>query len=175
MRRWGMFLLFTVFLAACGDSDNPVAPDADLVGTWDFDSSDVIDILASVSAGFLSATGADQDEIDAFIDEFRADFGDGSDFSPILTIRFRANGSFENDQGDRGTWRVEGDISILVVDGDESRSKYSVDGDDLTLVFTDELWLASLRENDAFTEQNEALFSEMFDEDTNISFFFKRR
>ena len=50
-----------------------------------------------------------------------------------------------------------------------------VDGDDLILIFPSEFLLDSLREDDDFTDEDVVLFSEIFDEDANIRFFFKRR
>ena len=89
----------------------------------------------------------------------------------ITVIRFNADGSWEDSHGDSGTWREDG--NILIMDGYEIRC--FVDGDDLILIFPSEFLLDSLREDDDFTDEDVVLFSEIFDEDANIRFFFKRR
>ena len=175
MQRQTVRLLFLMFLASC-DGDNPVAPDENLVGSWAFDSTDMVDVMAMGIAEFLRDAGADQDDIDAIIAEFRDAVGAG-DLSGIRsTIRFNADGSWEDDSGGSGTWRVEGNTLITVDEDDtEDRVKYFVDGDDLTLIFSSEYLLDSFREDDDFTDEDIVLFREIFDEDTNIRFFFKRK
>ena len=178
MQRQIAILLSLIFLASCG-GDDPVTPsdnlDENLVGTWAFDSTDMVDVMVGGVAKFMSDAGADQDDIDAVISEIRTDLRDTSMIR--LTVRFNADGSFENDQGNRGAWRVESNILITVEDGDEERIKYFVDGDDLTLIYSSEFVLNSLREDEDFTDLEVALFREVFDfdEDTNVRFFFKRR
>ena len=184
MRRHALIPLCMLFLAACGDSEDnpvapeetPVAPDEDLVGSWVFDSTDMVDVLAAGLEESLRDAGVDQDEIDAFLAEFRADVG--SDFSGLRsTIRFNADGSFEDDQGSSGTWEVEGNTLIMVEDGDEERAKYFVDGNDLTLIFSSEMLLDVFRDDEDFTDEEVEAIGEILGlgEDTNIRFFYKRR
>ena len=177
MRRHALIPLYMLFLAlaACGDrEDNPVAPDEDLVGSWAFDSTDMIDVLAPGLEETLRDAGVDQDEIDELIADFRADV---EDISGISTIRFNADGSFEDDQGSSGTWRVEGNTLIMVEDGEEERVKYFVDGNDLTLIFPSEWLLEAFTEDEDFTDEEVEIIGEVLglDEDTNIRFFYKRR
>lgn len=178
MQRQIVVLLSLMFLASCG-GDDPVTPsdnlDENLVGTWDLDSTDVYDVMILGTTNFMRGAGFDQADIDAVISDFRISLED----LPITrwTLRFNADGSFEDDQGSRGTWRVEGNTLIMVEDGDEERIKYFVDGDDFTLIYPSEFLLNLLREDDNFTDELDAFFREIFsfgDEDINIRFFFKR-
>ena len=179
MRRHALIPLCMLFLAACGDSeDNPVAPDEDLVGSWAFDSTDIVDVITARIDEILGDLGVDQEETDELLADFRVGAGD-SISGMRSTIRFNADGSFEDDQGGSGTWRVEGNSLIRVEDGDEERVKYFVDGDDLTLIhsFSWEWLLYALVEDQDFTDEEIELLEKALglDEDTNIRVFYKRR
>lgn len=94
------------------------------------------------------------------------------------TIRFNADGSWEDNSGESGTWRVEGNSLISVEDGDEEIIKYFVDGDDLTLIFSSESFLETGRNDEDLTNEEVALFrflEAVLDEDTNIRLFYKRK
>ncbi len=94
------------------------------------------------------------------------------------TIRFNADGSWEDNSGEGGTWRVESNSLIFVEDGDEESIKYFVDGDDLTLIFSSEPFLETVRNDEDLTNEEVALFrflEAVFDEDTNIRFLYKRK
>ena len=190
MSRHAPIPLFLLLLAACGD-DNPVAPDKDLVGTWVFDSTDVFDVLVAGMEEFLQDeldAAVDRGEIDeidrlfidelmdALTDEFRAE-GEDAISGLRLTVRFNADGSFEDDEGGSGTWRVDGNTLIMVEDGDEERAKYFVDGNDLTLIFSSEMLLDVWREDEDLTDEEVETLEEVFslDEDINIRLFYKRK
>ena len=55
--------------------------------------------------------------------------------------------------------------------------KYFVDGDDLTLILSSELLLDILREDGDFSDEDIAMFREIYDvdDDTQFRFFYKRR
>ena len=173
MQRQIAILLSLIFLTSCG-GDDPVRPsdnlDKNLVGTWIFDSTDLVDVMALGVTDFMRGEGFDQNYIDEVISEFRIYMEDV--ITPRLTIRFNADGSSEDDQGNRGTWRVEGNI---LIDGDGERVKYFVDGDDLTLIYSSEFLMDILREDDDLTDEARAVFREIFDEDVKIRLFFKRK
>ena len=176
MKLHSLIPLSLLFLAACGGEDNPVAPDEDLVGSWIFDSTDMIDVIAASMEESLREVGLGQDEIDELLAEFRADFEDN--ISRLRsTIRFNADGSFEDDQGNSGTWRVEGNTLVTVEDGDEERVKYFVDGNDLTLIFSSEMLLDVFREDEDLTDEEVEALEEIFrlDEGISIRFFYMRR
>lgn len=190
MSRHAPIPLFLLLLAACGD-DNPVAPDKDLVGTWVFDSTDMVDVLVEGMEEFLEDeldAAVDRGEIDeidrlfieefmyALIDVFRAE-GEDAISGLRFTVRFNADGSFEDDEGSSGTWRVDGNTLIMVEDGDEERAKYFVDGNDLTLIFSSEMLLDVWREDEDLTDEEVEALEEVFGlgEDINFRLFYKRK
>ena len=176
MQRQIVVLLSLMLLASCGD-DNPVAPadklDDNLVGTWVFDSTDMVDVIVLAFTEYMISAGFDQSDIDEFKTELRPTLEDLP--MPRWTLRLNANGSFEDDQGSRGTWRVESNTLITVEDGEEERVKYFVDGDDLTLIYPSEFLLDSMREDDDYPDEIVTLLSDVFDEDISFRFFLKRR
>ena len=177
MQRQIVVLLSLMLLASCGD-DNPVAPadklDKNLVGTWAFDSTDFIDTMAAGMTEFLRDEGVSQDVIRTTISEFRTEVS-GMDELFRLTLRFNADGSYEDDLGGRGTWWVEGNILIQIENGEEARVRYFVDGDDLTFIFDYEFLMDSLREGGDLTDEELVLIRDILDEDVKMRLFFKRK
>ena len=193
MRGSAAILLFLILLAACGDDNpvdsGPVAPDPALVGSWAFDSTDMFTTMfqSSAFADYIRddfrddfrQRGIDIDSIniDALMLAFMADpaFAELNAqlraAMGITVIRFNADGSWEDSHGDSGTWRE--DDSIVIMGGYEI--KYFVDGDDLILILPSEFLLDAFRADEDFTDEDVVLFRGIFDEDTNIRFFFKRR
>ena len=194
MLKQAVILLSLMFLASCGgDSDNPVAPEHILVGSWTFDSTDMVTTMfqSSAYADYIRddfrddfrQRGIDIDSInmDALMLVFMADpaFAELNAqlhaqlraAMGITVIRFNADGSWEDSHGDNGTWRE--DDSIVIMGGYEI--KYFVDGDDLILIYPSEVLLDAFRADEDFTDEDVVLFRGIFDEDTNIRFFFKRK
>lgn len=180
-KRHALVLLSTIFLVSCGDDGNPVdpepvAPDQNLVGSWTLVGTDIVDILAQGLADYFSDEGADQDEIDEIIKNFRAENEEGLE-GYRSTIRFNSDASWVDDMGGSGTWRVDRNTLIMVEEGKEDRVKYFVDGDDLTLIIPFELVQDYLREDEDFSQEDIAVVSEIFglDDDTQFRLFYKRR
>lgn len=65
-----------------------------------------------------------------------------------------------------GTWRFENTDFIRV---------FSLDGDDLTLIFTKTLLLEALRQDENFDAEVYTIYNEVLQEDDVFRFFFKRR
>ena len=171
-----------MLLASCGD-DNPVAPadkldenlDKNLVGSWVFDSTDFIDTIAAGLTEFMRDEGVSQDVIRTLIADFRAEV---SGMDEMSTVRFNADGSYEDDLGGRGTWWVEGNILIIQIEnGEEERFKfkYFVDGDDLTVILDFEDLMDSLREDGDLTDEELVFIRDILGEDVKIRFFYKRK
>lgn len=102
--------LFLLALSACaGDVESPVAPeevpvlrDENLVGTWEFDSSDFIDVIFSNFENLMLDLGSSRSEVDAAISEGRALFTEDSMFFNRFTFRLNVNGSYVDNGGSVG-------------------------------------------------------------------------
>ena len=131
-----MFRIFAlvVLLAACGGDDSVSAPDSALVGSWTMESTDLYDVMLTGLERYLKDEfpDADGDAIEDYIDEARQEIDDPLEDFPFVTIRFNADGTYEDDRGDFGSWDVDG--NTLIIDG-ERLCRYFADGDDLTLIF----------------------------------------
>lgn len=175
-----LILLSTVFLVACGDEKpidpEPVAPDENLVGSWALERTNMVDVMAQGLVDNLRVEGYDPDTIDEMVIDFRAEMGEG--VSVVRSaLRFNPDGSWMDDMGGSGTWRVYGNTLIIVEEGKEERFKYFVDGYYLTIIFSSELLLDALREDGNFSNKDIALFSEILnvEGDAQVRFFYKRR
>ena len=163
-----MFRIFAlvVLLVACGGDDPVSAPDSALVGSWTMESTDFFDVILTGLERYLKDEfpDADRDAIEDYTDEARQEFDDPlEDFDvPFATVRFNADGTYEDDRGDFGSWDVDG--NVLLIDS-EVMCRYFADGDDLTLIF---------RIDDA-PEDFPADMVEILGRDTVFRFFLKRK
>ena len=130
--------------------------------------------MAAGMTEFLRDEGVSRDVIRTTIAEFRTEVS-GMDELFRLTLRFNADGSYEDDQGGRGTWWVEGNILIQAGNGEEERIRYFVDGDDLTFIFDYEFLMDSFREDGDLTDEELVFIRDILDEDVKIRLFFKRK
>ena len=181
VKRPTLKLLSTIFLVACGGDEKPVgpepaAPDQNLVGSWALERTNMVDVMAQGLVDNLRVEGYDPDTIDEMIIDFRAEMGEGVSVARSA-LRFNPDGSWGDDMGGSGTWRVDGNTLIMVEEGKEERVKYFVGGDYLTIIFSSELLLVALREDEDFSDKDIALFSEILsvEGDSRIRFFYKRR
>ena len=130
-----MFRIFAlvVLLVACGGDDPVSAPDSALVGSWTVERTDAIDVMLTGLERYLKDEfpDADGDAIEGLIDEARQEFDDPLEGFPFATVRFNADGTYEDDRGDFGSWEVDG--NTLIIDS-EVMCRYFADGDDLTLI-----------------------------------------
>ena len=165
---------FLAFLTSCS-SDNSVQSadglDPDLIGTWVYEGTDVVDVIALGMTNFMLSEGVSLDRVREAVSEFRA-FMDALITPPSHTIRFNANGSTEDNYGNRGTWRVEGNI---LIEGDGTRSTYFIDGDNLTFIYPAESFVEPILEDDNLPNEAVIVLQDIFNEDTNIRLFFKRK
>ena len=149
-------------------SDNPIAPDKDLVGSWHFGDTDFVDVLLSGFTTYARDQGMDEDRIREFERETRANIGE----NPLgrTTIRLNADGSYEDNHGDKGSWDVYRDELIMSIDNQELRPRYFVDGDELTLIFE----LLEVLEQ-GFDDEDYLLFRQMFNRNATFRIFWRRR
>ncbi len=89
--------------------------------------------------------------------------------------RVNADGSFEDDDGNTGTWSVSGNLLTMVdADGFTIEGTYFVDGDNLTLFFTRDQYLRIIRQEDEeWDEEAQAFFDAIIEEGDTIRFFFR--
>ena len=91
---------------------------------------------------------------------------------PSHVIRFNADGSTEDNYGNRGTWRTEDNV---LIEGDGTRTTYFIDGDTLALIYPGESFVEPILEDDSLPNEAVIVLQNIFDEDTMIRLFFKRK
>ena len=166
--------LLTV-IGCSDDSKGPTASDNDLVGSWEFVSSDMGVVVAENLESYLIDQGISRAVADSLTDELSADFEVRFNENFFVVLRFNSDGSYEDNTGDAGTWSVSGNrLTITDADGETDTFSYFADGDDLTLIFSHDDLLKEFREEFS-TEEDQELFDAMFGEDDNVRFHFTRR
>ncbi len=168
-----MALILGVGVTACGTE--PTGPENDLVGTWVFEGTDLIDILALRLENLLVAQGVSRTDAKAYIDEAVASTEEYvRDFREI--IRYNADNTWKDNSGNKGTWRIQ-DGTFITTDagGNSTRLGYFLDGDDLTFIFAKEQLLAGLRQAEDLDAEVYDLYNVVLEERDVVRFFFKRK
>ena len=157
-------ILATALLTGCGGDKGPAGPEADLIGTWIFEGTDLVEVLAGRFIEYAVEQGMARSDAEAIVDEAFASAEEGFRHWRS-TLRFSP-----------GTWRIEDDVLISTdEDGTVERWKYFLDGDDLTLILTRESFLSLSRQMDDVDAQVYEFYSELFGEDDVMRFFYKRK
>ena len=168
-------ILASALLTGCGDDKGPAGPEADLVGTWIFEGTDLVEVLAGRFIEYAVEQGMARSDAEAIVDEALASAGEGFRHWRS-TLRFSPDWTWEDDSGHKGTWRIEDDVLISTdEDGTVERWKYFLDGDDLTLILTRESFPSLSRQMDDVDAQVYEFYSELFGEDDVMRFFYKRK
>ena len=150
--KWMKLLLLVAVSAwmlpivGCGDDDKkPTGPSKDdLIGTWEFESLNMIDMLAEGLASYLrNQGGQSEDEISNEVEELRSGLGRPGTYS----ITFKADNTWSDNGGGVGTWGVSGNkLTISGVEGGDRETvfeaTYSISGNKLTLTQTGTEFLA---------------------------------
>lgn len=91
-------------------------------------------------------------------------------------VRFNVDKTWEDDRGNQGTWRIDRDYLITTDEGGTvDRSRYFLDGNDLTIILTKEQFLAGLKQDDDLDVQVCELYDDVMEDDDVIRFFYKRK
>ena len=162
-------------MTACGDK-GPTGPEADLVGSWIFEGTDLAGVLSARLVDLFVEAGLSRSEAQALVDEFMVGIDEGFD-DLRSTMRFNGDNTWEDDSGNKGTWRIEDDVLELTDEEDSTvqRFKYFLDGDDLTLILTQEYFLSLLRQMEDFDAEAYEFYNEILEEGDVLRFFFKRK
>ena len=166
-------LILASGIIAC--DTGPTGPEANLVGTWTFEGTDFVEVLAQRLEDFLVEQGVSRTDAEAFVD---AAFADTEEYFRNLrsTDRYNADNTWEDNSGNKGTWRIEeDDIIITDEDGDVTRAGYFLDGDDLTIIFTKAQFLAVLRQAEDFDAEVYEVYNVVLDEDDVVRSFYTRK
>ncbi len=171
------FILATAGVTGCGEGKGPTGPGADLVGTWIFEGTDLVEVLAPRFLEYAVEQGMSRSDAEAIVDEAFANAEEGFP-SWHSTIRFDGDGTWKDDRGEKGTWGIEGDV-LISTDGHGliERWEYILDGDDLRLILTKESLLSLSRQIDDSDARKAGyeFYSGLLAEDDLLRFFYKRR
>ena len=145
-----------LWMVGCGDDDDdsPTAPSSnELVGSWRFESNNMVEVFFEAFAELFREFGATDEEIQEMVEEMEADdsFGTG-----VLTLR--EDGTYvvieEEEETDTGTWEVKNNKLVISDGEDEFAFTYSLSGNKLTLTIPPEEF-ASDEEEVGFTFDEE--------------------
>lgn len=169
------FILITAGMTACGEEKGPTGPEADLAGTWIFEGTDFAEVLSGRLVNLFVEAGLSRSDAQTLVDEALS--GIAEDVGGVRsTMRLNADNTWQDDSGNRGTWRIEDDVLALTDEDDTvQRFKCFLDGDDLTLILTKEYFLSLLRQMDGFDAVGYEFYREILGENDVFRFFFKRK
>ena len=164
-------------MTACGGDKEPAGPEADLVGTWIFEGTDLVEVLAGRFVEYAVEQGMSPEEAEAIVDEAFASAGEGFQ-SWRSTLRFNGDRTWKDDRGQRGTWRIEDGV-LVSTDGDGivERWEYILMNDDLTLILTKESLLSLSRQMDDSDARKAGyeFYSGLLADDDVLRFFYRRK
>ena len=152
--------------------------DLDLIGSWRFESTDIVETLAeNLKSYLINEAGLDSATVESLLAEFFREMTADLQNSPIATLKFAPDGTAVEGEGATVTWSANG--STLAVKQDETivfLGNYSVDGDDLTLTLTKELMLQMITSasEEPLAEDEVMLLDLLFGENGTANYFFKR-
>ena len=152
--------------------------DLDLVGSWRFESTDIVQTLAENLKNYLiNEGGLDAATVDFILAEFFREMTEDLKNSPIATLNLSADATWVDGEGESGTWSANGEM--LVAKQGETiffLGSYSVDGDDLTMTLTKDQMLQMITDSseEPLTQDDLMFLDLLFGENGTASYFFKR-
>ena len=152
--------------------------DLDLVGSWRFENTDIVETLSENLKDYLiNEGGLDEATVDMLLAEFFKGMLEELRNSPIATLKLTADAMWVDGTGESGTWSANGAM-LLAKQGETIffLGNYSVDGDDLTLTLNKEqmLQLATDSSEEPLTEDDLMFFDILFGVNGTTNYFFKR-
>jgi hypothetical protein len=124
-----------LILAGCGDEggdSNPMSSNHELVGTWTFENTNFESLLADGAADMLRDLGYSEFDIQIRIQGLKDGFNDSSLINELWQIRFGKGGAYDTNEGEEGTWTVDGN-QVRIVAEEVDTWRYFIGGDKLTL------------------------------------------
>lgn len=120
-------LVTLLFLASSCESDDKEATEADLIGTWIIDESEVeVEIEGLSLLQFLITTlMISEEEAQAMIDEFTSEIGDING-----TITFNEDNTYtltDEDYSEDGTWELSEDGTELQITEDGEMTTFNIE------------------------------------------------
>ena len=152
--------------------------DLDLVGSWRFESTNIVQALAENLKDYLTnEAGLDAATVEFLLAEFFKEMTEDLQNSPIATVNLAADATFLDGEGASGTWTANGS-TLLVKQGEDVffLGSYHVDGDDLTLTLSKAQLLQMMisASEEPLAEDEIMLLDILFGENGTANYFFKR-
>ncbi len=166
-------LTLALGLIACGNE--PTGPEAELVGTWTFEDTDMVMVFTDRFRNYLVDQGLSRTQANEIVNAMFAD-AEANIRSLRSMIRFNEDNTWEDDSGGRGTWRVEGNELVSSnEDGTVERVEYFLDGDDLTLIITKAWILENIRQDEDFDAEVYELYNTILASSDVLRIFYRRK
>lgn len=169
-----------LLLAGCGDDDgdsNPLSSNHELVGTWTFENTNLETMLAEGAAEMLRDLGYSEFDVQTAVQGFRDGFNESPMFDELWQVRFGKGGVYETNDGEDGTWTVDGNQVRIVTDEVETW-RYFIGGDKLTLSMAWPEAERHLRKDMGdYNAEVQALFNAIFayiDDDERLTLVYSR-
>ena len=152
--------------------------DLDLIGSWRFENTDILQTLSANLRDYLvNEGGLDAATVDFILAEFFREMIADLKNSPIATLKLTADAMWVDGEGVSGTWSANG-ATLIAKQGETVffLGSYSVDGDDLTMTLTKEQMLAMITDasEEPLTEEDLMFLNILFGESGTTNYFFKR-
>ena len=152
--------------------------DLDLVGSWRYESTDIVQTLAENLRNYLiNEGGLDSATVDLLLAEFFREMTEDLQNSSLATVNLAADATFLDGEGASGTWSANGS-TLLLKQGEDDYflGSYRVDGDDLTLTLTKDQLLQMIisASEEPLAEDEIMLLDVLFGENGTANYFFKR-
>ncbi len=152
--------------------------DLDLIGSWQFENTDIVQMLADNLKNYLiNEAGLDEATVDFLLAEFFREMIADLKNSPIAMLKLAADATWVDGTGESGSWSANG-TKLLAKQGEVVffLGSYSVDGDDLTLTLNKAqmLQLMTGASEEPPNEEDLLFLNILFGETGMVNYFFKR-
>jgi len=156
IQRWLVVMVMVAGIALGCGGDSPLdSQQKSLVGTWRQTGADTSGFLRAIVA-YMLRQGIPQEDVDEAAQEFSSGFETDPSFADLFTVN--SDGTWTDNDGGSGTWRVSGSEGAWVLTLQDSANRlrldmaYSVSGDILTLIINGAQFLALLESDTDLAE-----------------------